>query len=425
MKFQLKDFFLNKDKLKKFIVIFTSVLVLFSVTYNNCRIKQIKRINNISEVNIINEENVSPKELFLDSWQIIKTNYYKNNLNKQNWSRWKKRYTNQIKTEEDAYVAINSMLASLDDSYSKFMSKEEFMAQNSAINSKLYGIGINIASIAGKIYIVNVLEEAPAYIAGIRAGDIILKVNGEDVNGQTIYHVAQLIRGEVNQNLELELLRGREKFVKVVKREEIKIKTIDAKKLTEDIGYIRVSSFIGVDTPKEFIIALNRMKDSKGLILDLRGNSGGLFQNAIMISNLFMKKGVIVNVIARQGKKNVYAAQDGGCIYDNPVVVLIDGNSASASEILSSALRDNSRAVLVGTKTYGKGLVQKIFSLPNQSGMNLTIARYLTPKGVDINKKGIEPDFTVNFSHSDFINNVDPQLIYAQRYLEKHAISGL
>ena len=425
MKFQLKDFFLNKNKLKKFIVIFTSVLVLFSVTYNNCRIKQIKRINNISEVNIINEENVSPRELFLDSWQIIKTNYYKNNLNKQNWNRWKKRYVNRIKTEEDAYVAINSMLASLDDSYSKFMSKEEFMAQNSAINSKLYGIGINIASISGKIYIVNVLEEAPAYIAGIRAGDIILKVNREDVNGQTIYHVAQLIRGEANQNLELELLRGREKFVKVVKREEIKVKTIDAKKLTEDIGYIRVSSFIGVDTPKEFIIALNRMKDSKGLILDLRGNSGGLFQNAIMISNLFMKKGVIVNVIARQGKKNVYAAQDGGCIYDNPVVVLIDGNSASASEILSSALRDNSRAVLVGTKTYGKGLVQKIFSLPNQSGMNLTIARYLTPKGVDINKKGIEPDFTVNFSHSDFINNVDPQLIYAQRYLEKHAISGL
>ena len=195
--------------------------------------------------------------------------------------------------------------------------------------------------------------------------------------------------------------------------------------MTQDIGYIRVLSFIGADTPKEFIIALNRLKDSKGLILDLRGNSGGLFQNAIMISNLFMNKGVIVNVIARQGKKNVYSAQNEGCIYNNPLVVLIDNNSASASEILSSALRDNSRAVLVGTRTYGKGLVQKIFSLPNQSGMNLTIARYLTPKGVDINKKGIEPDFTVNFSHNDFINNIDPQLIYAQRYLEKQTAKGL
>lgn len=425
MKFQFKDFFLNKNKLKKFILVLTSILVLFSITYNNYKTREIKRINDISEVNIINNKEVSSKELFLDSWQIIKSNYYKNNLNKQNWNKWKKRYIHQIKTDEDAYVAINTMLASLDDSYSKFMSKEEFMAQNSAINSKLYGIGINIASISGKIYIINVLENAPAYIAGIRSGDIILKVNGEDVNGQTIYHVARLIRGDVNQSLELELLRGSEKFSKTVKREEIKIKTIDYKKITDNIGYIRVSSFIGADTPKEFIIALNRLKDSKGLILDLRGNSGGLFQNAIMISNLFMKKGVIVNVIARQGKKNVYSAQSAGCIYENPVVVLIDNSSASASEILSSALRDNSRAVLVGTRTYGKGLVQKIFSLPNQSGMNLTIARYLTPKGVDINKKGIEPDFKVTFSHNDFINNIDPQLLYAQRYLEKRIVSGL
>ena len=425
MKFQFKDFFLNKNKLKKSILVLTSILVLFSITYNNYKTREIKRINDISEVNIINNKEVSSKELFLDSWQIIKSNYYKNNLNKQNWNKWKKRYIHQIKTDEDAYVAINTMLASLDDSYSKFMSKEEFMAQNSAINSKLYGIGINIASISGKIYIINVLENAPAYIAGIRSGDIILKVNGEDVNGQTIYHVARLIRGDVNQSLELELLRGSEKFSKTVKREEIKIKTIDYKKITDNIGYIRVSSFIGADTPKEFIIALNRLKDSKGLILDLRGNSGGLFQNAIMISNLFMKKGVIVNVIARQGKKNVYSAQSAGCIYENPVVVLIDNSSASASEILSSALRDNSRAVLVGTRTYGKGLVQKIFSLPNQSGMNLTIARYLTPKGVDINKKGIEPDFKVTFSHNDFINNIDPQLLYAQRYLEKRIVSGL
>ena len=425
MKFQFKDFFLNKNKLKKFILVLASILVLFSITYNNYKTREIKRINDISEVNIINSKEVSSKELFLDSWQIIRSNYYKNNLNKQNWNKWKKRYIHQIKTDEDAYVAINTMLASLDDSYSKFMSKEEFMAQNSAINSKLYGIGINIASISGKIYIINVLENAPAYIAGVRSGDIILKVNGEDVNGQTIYHVAQLIRGDVNQSLELELLRGSEKFSKTVKREEIKIKTIDYKKITDNIGYIRVSSFIGADTPKEFIIALNRLKDSKGLILDLRGNSGGLFQNAIMISNLFMKKGVIVNVIARQGKKNVYSAQSAGCIYENPVVVLIDNSSASASEILSSALRDNSRAVLVGTRTYGKGLVQKIFSLPNQSGMNLTIARYLTPKGVDINKKGIEPDFKVTFSHNDFINNIDPQLLYAQRYLEKRIVSGL
>ena len=223
----------------------------------------------------------------------------------------------------------------------------------------------------------------------------------------------------------MEILRDNDKFEKSIKRAEIKVKTIDYKKITEDIGYIRITSFIGLDTSKEFIIALNRLKDSKGLILDLRGNSGGLFQNAIVISNLFMKKGTIVNVIARQGKQNTYSATDEGCIYDNPLVVLIDGTSASATEILSSALKDNKRATLVGTKTYGKGLVQKVFSLPNKSGMNLTIARYLTPNGDDINQKGVMPDYTVLFTHNDFINNIDPQLAYARKYLEKEIEKGL
>ena len=412
-------FKLNKIQIKQFIILFISVVLLFLITYKNFQIRQLNRINSVSSINTINQEEVNPKQLFLESWQVIKSNYYSKNMNKQNWSRWKKRYINKIKTKEDAYVAINTMLASLNDSYSKFLSEEEFQEQNSAINSKLYGIGINIASISGKIYVVNVLENAPAYNSGIRSGDIILKVNSKDINGQSIYQVAQLIRGNINQVINLELLKGNEKFSCSVKREEIKVKTIEYKKISNDIGYIRISSFIGVDTPKEFIIALNRLKDTKGLILDLRGNSGGLFQNAIVIANLFMNEGTIVNVIARQGKKNTYSAEHDGCIYDNPLVVLIDENSASASEILSSALKDNKRATLVGTKTYGKGLVQKVFALPNKTGMNLTIARYLTPKGVDINKKGIEPDYVVNFKHSDFITNNDSQLSFAKNYLEK------
>ncbi len=401
------------------LAIILSVFVLFSLTQERMETKHINRVNNISETNVINSRNIPAKQLFLECWLNIKNNYYCPDMNKQNWAKWKKRYIHKIKTQEDAYVAINSMLASLDDSYSKFLSQEEFQEQNSAINSKLYGIGINIASFAGKIYIANVIENAPAYNADVKTGDIILKINNTNTNGVSIYEVAKIIRGQVNQPITLELLRGSEKLTKTIKRQEIKIKTVEAKKLTDDIGYIRISSFIGYDTPKDFVLALNKLSDTKGLIIDVRGNSGGLFQNAIVISNLFMEKGTIVSVLARKGKNNVYSAKNEGCIYKNPLVILIDSNSASSSEILASALHDNKRAVLIGTKTYGKGLVQKVFSMPNKTGMNLTIARYLTPGGADINKNGIKPDYTVTLSHDDFINNNDSQLNYAKNYLEK------
>ena len=415
---------LNKKRLLQAAVVLM-IFVLFLLTNKKIETKHINRVNNLSETNVMNDKQVGAKQLFFECWNDIKNNYYINDLNKQNWSKWKKRYQNKIKTTEDAYVAINSMLASLDDSYSKFLSQEEFQEQNSTINSKLYGIGINIASISGKIFVANVIENTPAQNADIRSGDIILKVNDTDINGNSIYEAAKLIRGNLNQPLTLELLRGNEKFSKILKRQEIKIKTIEAKKLTDNIGYIRISSFIGQDTPKDFIIALNRLLDTKALIIDVRGNSGGLFQNAIVISNLFMKNGTIVNVVARKGKKNFYDAKDEGCVYENPVAVLIDSNSASSSEILASALHDNNRAILVGTKTYGKGLVQKVFSMPNKTGMNLTIAKYLTPNGTDINKNGIKPDYTVALSHDDFINNNDSQLNYAKNLLEKKISNNL
>ena len=360
---------------------------------------------------------LTPKELFLETWNLVKKNYWDNELNEQNWSHWKKRYLSKIKTEEDAYVAINSMLASLNDPYSKFLSSDEFREQNNSIDSKIYGIGINIASVSGKIYVVNVIKGAPADLGGVKPGDMILKINGNDVKGDNIFQTASYIKGNLNSFVDLEILRENKRISKKIKRAEIKIKTVESEIMDKEIGYIRIVSFISSEGPVEFIDAMNKVKDTNALILDLRGNTGGLFQNAVFVANMFLDEGKIVKVIGRGGHNSSYTAEEKEYTYDKPLIVLVDGESASASEIVSAALKDNGRAMIVGTKTFGKGVVQKVYDMPNNMGMNLTIARYLTPNGNDINKKGIEPNYYVEITKDDFEKNNDSQLNFAKNML--------
>ena len=400
-------------------VLCLSLAVLFGVSFQNYKIAQIERINEISSNSYINTEKVSPKDLFLESWLLVKQSYAEPHLNDQNWHRWKRRYVNKITDIDDAYVAINTMLASLDDPYSRLLSKEEFLEQSNSIESKMYGIGVNIASVAGKIYIVNVIKGSPADISGLKQGDMLVSVDNHQIKGKSIFQVAQYIKGALNEVVTLVISRDGNKLTKKIKRAEIKVKTVECAKLDKDTGYIHIISFIGNDTPLEFINAMNKVKDTKGLILDLRGNTGGLFQNAVFVSNLFLKSGDIVSVIGRDGLSSSYRVQRGEFVYEKPLVVLVDGDSASASEIVSGALKDNNRAKIVGTKTFGKGVVQKIYALPNQMGMNLTIAKYLTPSGRDINEKGIEPDYEVTFTRDDVNKNFDRQLEFAKNLIAK------
>ena len=367
---------------------------------------------------LINHDHVSSQKLFDSVWLTVRDNYYDSTLNNQLWVRWKDHYRGKIKTDEDAKVAIQTMLESLNDPYSKYMNRQEYADQNTSINSKITGIGVNIATISGKIQIINVMEGTPAQNANLQNGDFILAIDGKDINGLPLADVANLVRGPENSMVELTILRGKDKFNKKIIRKEIKIKTVKSS-MDKNIGYIQIMTFIGYTTPNEFLEAIEKTQKADGLILDLRGNTGGLLPNAIFIANLFIPEGNLVSIVGRNGYKYDIGAQNTEFQIKKPMIVLVDGASASASEILSGALKDYKVAKLLGTRTYGKGMVQKIIPLPNETGLNLTVAKYLTPNGTDINQKGINPDIEVTFTLNDIRKQNDVQLNTAKSLLSE------
>ena len=267
----------------------------------------------------------------------------------------------------------------------------------------------------GKLMVIAPIEDTPAEKAGLLADDEILEINGKSTKGITVDKAADQIRGKEGTTVTLLIKRkDTEPKLYTITRAEIEIKSISQKlpeniTLPNEIGYIRLSSFISRNAAKEFSDILVNSKDKKGFIVDLRSNPGGLLSNAIYISDMFLDGGVIVSTVDRDGYKETQRAAK-GMVTDKPLVVLINKGSASASEIFSGAIKDNHRGVIIGEQSFGKGLVQEINKLPYESGLNITIQKYLTPNGTDINKKGITPDLVVELTEENVKNKDDVQL---------------
>ena len=357
----------------------------------------------------------TPVELYDNVWRLINTKYVDPTNNEQDWSKWRHKYDNVIRTDEDAYVAIETMVASLNDPYTKFLDPKEFSDETGSIKGSLKGIGIQIGVKDGKLMVIAPIEDTPAEKAGLLADDEILAIDGKSTKGITVDKAADQIRGEEGTQVRL-LIKRKDTVPKeyTITRAEIEIKSVSQKVpenvvMPKDICYIRLSSFISRNAAKEVSEILQNSPYTKAFIVDLRSNPGGLLSNAIYISDMFLNGGAIVSTVDRDGYKETQKATR-GVLTSKPLVLLVDKGSASASEIFSGAMKDNKRAVIVGTQSFGKGLVQEINKLPNNSGINITIQKYLTPNGTDIHKKGITPDVLVEFTEEDLKNKNDFQL---------------
>ncbi|HBN28912.1 MAG TPA: S41 family peptidase [Clostridiaceae bacterium] len=307
----------------------------------------------------------------------------------------KDNYYEKIDDSKMVEGAIKGMVSALDDPYTVFMNKKEFDELKTSTQGSFTGVGIYIGDKDGKIVVVAPIEDSPAEKAGIKSGDIITKVNGQEVSAKESDKAVSMMKGKAGTKVKITIYREGvgEKDIEVT-REKIVFKTVKSEMLPDNIAYIRITTF-DENTSKAFVSALDDMKSKgmKGLILDLRDNPGGLLDECKVVADKLLGKGTIVYTLDKDGKKEVLESDEDKI--NVPLVVLTNGGTASASEIVSGAVRDHKAGTLIGTTTFGKGLVQTVIPLIDGTGIKVTTARYYTPSGECIQKKGIKPDIEV------------------------------
>ena len=328
-------------------------------------------------------------------------------------------YVDEIDQAEVMDSAINGVLQSLDP-YSAYMSPKIFEEMETETSGKFGGLGIEVSMEAGVVKVITPIDDTPAARAGIKAGDYIVRINGEQVQGKTLMQAVNLMRGPIGSSIEITIRRKGLKKAKIFKitREIIEIRSVVSKSIDNKIGYLRLRAFNenSSNQLKKEISKLEKNNKLVGYIFDLRNNPGGLLSQAVKITDFFLNDGEIVSTRGRKSRENrKFFAKKGDRIKGKPLIVLINNGSASASEIVAGALQDQKRAVLLGETTFGKSSVQSIIPLRNRGAIRLTISKYYLPSGKSISEVGVSPDIKVEEQEKEFSINTgtDNQLNYA------------
>ena len=333
-------------------------------------------------------------------------------------------FLDQIDDDKMADAIYKGIIDGLGETYAAYYNKEEFKQIQESTSGIFCGIGAYISTDTktGIVSIVKPMKNSPAQKAGVEAGDVIYAVDGKEVTGMEISKVQALVKGEKGTKVELTLIRDNQQKKVKVTRDEIQEDTVAYQMLPGKIGYVQVTSFEQV-TPEQYNDAIKALekKGQKGMIIDLRDNGGGLLDAAVSMADRILPKGLVVYSKDKDGKKQEFFAEDQDA-FEKPLAILVNENSASASEVFSGAIQDEKAGTLVGAQTYGKGIVQSMFDLGDGTGLKMTTAKYYTPKGRDIHGKGLTPDVKAELTEeistlSDGKTKVDSQMKAAHDYL--------
>jgi carboxyl-terminal processing protease len=378
----------------------------------------------------------SPKKVVDEVWQLINNEFVDKGFNHVDWlakrqELLEKNYSNP----KQAYNEVIKALKTLGDPYTRFLTPDDFQNLTNQTSGEVSGVGLRMTldKRTSDLYVVEPIKNSPAMKAGIKIGDRIVRINGKPTGLMSLEQASQEIQGKIGTEVSLQLSRPDKGIFDVtLKRVQIELDSVTYDLKENDnlrVGYIRLDEFSShaAEQMKVAIEDLNKKKIS-GYVLDLRGNPGGLLFASVDIARMWLKKGEIVSTIDRRGGDRHFSA-NGTDITNLPLVILVDNGSASASEILTGALKENGRATIVGTTTYGKGTVQSVHSLSDGSGLAVTIARYYPPSGTDINHKGINPDVYLDLSIDQQLQlrndpslvatELDPQYLQAVSVLKK------
>jgi carboxyl-terminal processing protease len=349
----------------------------------------------------------SPKAIVDQAWQIVDREYVDPSFNKNNWREVRKTLlSRQYSNRDQAYESLRKALGLLGDPYTRFMDPSQYKSLTDQTSGELSGVGMRLKQDekTKALIVAEPMKGSPALAAGVQSGDEVVVIDGKFTTGMSVETAASLIRGEPGTRVRIKFSRQGKPMELTLTRAKIEIPSIEYSLKQEGstrVGYIQLSQFTS-HAAQEMQVAIKALaaKGADAFVLDLRDNPGGLLYSSIDIARMWLNEGAIVKTVDRDNKDdNIRATRT--AITDRPLAILVNKGSASSSEILTGALKDNKRAIVVGSQTFGKALVQSLHPLSDGSGLAVTIAHYYTPNGTDISKKGIKPDLEIALSKKD------------------------